>query len=108
MGLDVPSKPIYWLDAAAPGQSKCVELFFSSDTPDVVEALLQPAQRTAIAAFPLENRFWSYVTSHTIDFPGQEMRIPAAGNRKFDFLITREDIPSSEAVDPNPRDEQAR
>jgi len=48
------------------------------------------------------------VTSHTIDFPGQEMRIPAAGNRKFDFLITREDIPSSEAVDPNPRDEQAR
>lgn len=98
-GLEVPSKPIHWLDAAAPGQSKCVELFFSSDTPDVVDALLQPAQRTAIAAFPLENRSWFYVTSHTIDFPGQEMRIPAAGKRKSDFLIKRQDVsPSSRSL----------
>jgi hypothetical protein len=98
-GLEVPSKPICWLDASTPGQSKCVELFFSADTPELVEAVLQPAQRTAIAAFPLENRSWFYVTSHTIDFPGQEMRIPAAGSRKSDFLIKRQDVsPSSRSV----------
>jgi hypothetical protein len=95
----ISSKPISWLDAAAPGHSKCVELFFSSDTPDIVEALLQPAQRAAIAAFPLENRSWFYVTSHTIEFPGQEMRIPAVGNRKSDFLIKRQGVfPSSRSV----------
>lgn len=98
-GMEVPPKPTYWLEAAAPGQSKCVELFFSSDGPEVVEALLQPAQRTAIAALPLENRSWFYVTSHTIDFPGQEMRIPAVGNRKCDFLIKRQGVsPSSRSV----------
>jgi hypothetical protein len=105
----VPSKEIHWLAAAAAGHSKCIEMFFSSDSPDVAEPLLQQSQRTAIAAFPLENRSWFYVTSHTIGFPGQEMRLPAAGKRQFDFVILREDIsktgrPIRVVVMSNPRD----
>jgi hypothetical protein len=94
-GLEVPPKPIHWLDAAAPLHSKCIEMFFSADKPDVAEPLIQHGQRAPVAGFPLENGSWFYITSHEIAFSGQEMRIPAAGNRPFDFLITREDVSSS-------------
>ncbi|MGH6681603.1 MAG: hypothetical protein ACREDL_22320, partial [Bradyrhizobium sp.] len=95
-GLEAPAKPIHWIDTATPGHSKCIEMFFSGDKPDVAEPLINQAQRTPIAAFPLENGSWFYVASHTIAFPGQEIRILATGNRKFDFLIRRHDVPSSD------------
>jgi hypothetical protein len=105
-----PSKPIYWLDAAAPGQSKCIEMFFSADAPDVAAPLIHQGQRTAIGAFPLQNGTWFYVTSHEIVFSGQEIRIPATGNRPFDFLITREDpfFLALPTTDPAPHDERPK
>jgi hypothetical protein len=48
-----------------------------------------------IAGFVLKDGPWFYVTSHEIQFEGQEFRIPAAGNRTFDFLIARNEAPSS-------------
>jgi hypothetical protein len=93
--LDVPSKEIFWVDAAGAGGSRCIEMLFSADAPDVTEPLIQQAGRIPIAAVRLENGLWFYMTSHEIAFAGQEMRIPAAGNRKFDFLITRQHSPST-------------
>jgi hypothetical protein len=98
-GLSVPAKEICWIDAAAASRSKCIELFFSADRPDVVEPLIQQGPRTPIAGIRLENGCWLYITNHEIPFSGQELRIPVAGNRKFDFLITRDDIPSAERSD---------
>jgi hypothetical protein len=95
-GLSVPAKKICWIDAAPAGQSKCIELFFSADGPDVAGPLIQQGQRNPIAGIRLENGRWFYTTTHEIPFSGQEMRLPAAGNRKFDFLITRDNIPSAE------------
>jgi hypothetical protein len=43
-GLEVPSKPIQWLDAAPALQSKCIEMFFSADKPDVAEPLNEQGQ----------------------------------------------------------------
>jgi hypothetical protein len=70
-------------------------MFFSADGPDVAELLIEQGKRTPLATFPLASGSWFYVTSHEIAFSGQEMCIPAAGNRKFDFVITRKDISSS-------------
>jgi hypothetical protein len=96
VGLDVPPKQISWVDTAPVGRSTSIEMFFSADAPPVVESLLQQhGARKPIAGLRLDNGFWFYLTSHEIAFAGQTMRIPATGNRKFDFLITRETIPSS-------------
>jgi hypothetical protein len=57
-GLSVPAKEICWIDAAAVGRSKCIELFFSADGPDVAEPLIQQGQRTPIAGIHLENGCW--------------------------------------------------
>jgi hypothetical protein len=92
--LDVPSKEIYWLEPAATGSSRGIEMFFSADAPDVVEPLFHQGERIPITAFRLESGLWFYVSSHEVRFGGQEMRIPAAGPRKFDFVITRQHIPS--------------
>jgi hypothetical protein len=43
-GLEVPSKPIHWLDTAPALQSKCIEMFFSADKPDVAEPLIEQGQ----------------------------------------------------------------
>jgi hypothetical protein len=40
-GLEVPSKPIHWLDAAPALQSKYIEMFFSADKSDVAEPLIE-------------------------------------------------------------------
>jgi hypothetical protein len=93
--LDVPPKEISWVDAAPSGWSKSIEMLFSADSPEVAEPLILSGHRRPIGGFRLDNGSWFYVTSHDIAFTGQKMRIPAAGNRRFDFLITREEIPSS-------------
>lgn len=82
-----PNKEICWVDAAPPGRSTSFEMFFSADPPDVAEPLMQRGQRNPIAAIRLDNGTWFYVASHQIEFAGQATRIPAAGNRKFDYLI---------------------
>jgi hypothetical protein len=89
-GLDVPSKDICWVDPAAAGNSRCVEMFFSADAPEQMEPLFLQGERTPIAAVRLANGLWFYVGSHEISFGGQELRIPATGVRKFDFVVTRQ------------------
>jgi hypothetical protein len=89
--LGVPVKEVHWLQPAAAERSRCIEMFFSADAPDVAELLITQSQRTPIAAFPLDNGSWFYVTSHVIAFIGREMRIPAVGNRTRDIIIARGD-----------------
>jgi hypothetical protein len=88
-GLEAPAKEICWVGAAAPGRSKSIEMFFSADTPDVAQPLMQKGQFEPQAAIRLDNGKWLYVTSCNIEFAGQEIRIPATGKRRFDFLIKR-------------------
>lgn len=95
-GLTAPAKETHWIDAAPTGRSKCVELFFSADGPDVAEPLIQNGKLTPIAGIRLENGNWFYITTYEATFGGQEMRIPATTHRKFDFLITRDNVPSVE------------
>jgi hypothetical protein len=95
-GLPVPAKEICWIDAAPVGRSKSIELFFSADGPDVAELLIKQGQRMPLAGIRLENGHWFYITTHEIAFAGQMTRIPATGNRNFDFLITHDNLPSAE------------
>jgi hypothetical protein len=88
-GLIVPEKEIFWIAAAPIAQSTCVRMFYSADEPMVAQPLIWQAQLTPIAGILLENGEWFYLAGQETQFSGQEIRIPAAGNRAEDLLIKR-------------------
>jgi hypothetical protein len=86
---------VHWLPAAPEGHSTNLAFVFSADQPPTVQQLVARGQGELLTAFELENRSWFYVVCFQSDFRGQEMRLPGAGKRAFDLVITRRDTTNS-------------
>ncbi len=86
---------VHWLPAAPEGQSTHIEFLFSSDQPQTVQPLVELGPRELLVAFVLENGTWFYIVHFESAFKGQEMRLPNAGKRSFDLVITRRDVMNS-------------
>jgi hypothetical protein len=68
-----------------------LDFVFSADQPKTVQPLVARGQGELIAAFELANCSWFYVVCFQSAFRGQELRLPSAGKRGFDLVITRHD-----------------
>jgi hypothetical protein len=91
---EVP-REVHWLPAAPEGHSTHLAFIFSADPPQTVQPLVARGEGELCAAFELENYNWFYIVRFQSAFRGQEIRLPNAGKRRFDFVIARHDTTNS-------------
>lgn len=82
---------VCWIEPAPTGRSAAFELFFCNDGPDVVSEQFKANGRRILEAVPLSSGEFFFASSHTVDFAGQDIRLPATSLRKHDLIASKID-----------------